>query len=167
MKTPRLPQRILLVCAAIAAMSSFAEASPYQAEVLQDTPYAYWRLGEADGATTAHDTANGNDGTISGTVTLGQPGATCDNDTAMTFGGGSIWFPGVTGLQDDFSVEFWMKLSYYSTNTLYAGSENLWGQWLQHSSSAGAVYVGTTASGIGGGRFTITELPEGTQELNV
>lgn len=49
---------------------------------------SYWRLGEAAEATTAKDSKDGNDGTYTGTVTLGQPGLVVgDTDTAAQFDG--------------------------------------------------------------------------------
>ena len=50
---------------------------------------SYWRLGEREG-TTAEDSADGNDGTYTGGVTLGQPGLLKgDADTAAQFDGTS------------------------------------------------------------------------------
>jgi hypothetical protein len=49
---------------------------------------SYWRLGEAPGATTAADSKDGNAGTYTGGVTLGQPGLVVnDSDTAAQFDG--------------------------------------------------------------------------------
>jgi hypothetical protein len=84
--------------------------------VLTDGPRAYWRLGEAGGATAADETGTAA-GTYSGGTLLGAPGAILsDTDTAVRLDGvddlvtmgdptdGSLDFG--TG---DFSVEAWLK----------------------------------------------------------
>jgi hypothetical protein len=58
----------------------------YAHAVLSDTAVAFWRLDEATG-TTAADRAGTNDGAVSGGVTLGEPGALSDGNTAMRFDG--------------------------------------------------------------------------------
>ncbi len=51
-------------------------------------PEGYWRLGESSGPTAADASGYGLDGTYTGAVTLGQPGALLgDPDTAAGFGG--------------------------------------------------------------------------------
>src|SRR5205085_3328832 len=42
----------------------------YAGTVLSDSPLSYWRLGETNGSTIAHDYWNGNDGTYTTNVTL-------------------------------------------------------------------------------------------------
>lgn len=61
-------------------------AGSYPARVVADGAVAYWRLGETSG-TTAVDAIGGANGTISGGVTLAQPGALADGDKAMAFNG--------------------------------------------------------------------------------
>lgn len=58
----------------------------YSDQVIRDGAIAYWRLDETSGII-AKDSIGGNDGTISGGVTLGQPGALADSSTAMRFNG--------------------------------------------------------------------------------
>jgi hypothetical protein len=59
----------------------------FAAEVLADGPIGYWRLGEAPGSANAADASgNGNNGTNSSGVTLGQPGFN-GGDTAALFNG--------------------------------------------------------------------------------
>ena len=88
--------------------------SMYATTVEGDHPVAYWRLDETSG-TTAHDaTGNGHDGTINGGVTLGQPGATNDGDTAMSFDGssGDITVSNLTGIpsgNQSYTLEAWVK----------------------------------------------------------
>lgn len=59
----------------------------YAQQVLADAPVGYWRLGEASGTVAADASGNAHPGTITGGVTLGQPGAIADGDTAMGFNG--------------------------------------------------------------------------------
>lgn len=60
----------------------------YPGAILGDSPAAYWRLGEAPGATSGADTTgHGNTVTYQGPVTLGAAGAiTGDPNTAVQFG---------------------------------------------------------------------------------
>jgi Concanavalin A-like lectin/glucanases superfamily len=59
----------------------------FATEVLADGPIGYWRLGEATGTSSAADASgNGNGGTYSGGITLGQPGFH-GGDTAALFDG--------------------------------------------------------------------------------
>ena len=70
----------------------------YRDRVLRDGAVGYWRLGEASGAT-AYDLAPvPHNGTYAGGVTLGQPGAIADGDTAALFDGtsGVVQIPSLT-----------------------------------------------------------------------
>jgi hypothetical protein len=58
----------------------------YSNRVIADGASYYWRLGESSGLT-AVAAVGGANGTISGGVTLGQPGAIADGSTAMLFDG--------------------------------------------------------------------------------
>ncbi|MDQ6739827.1 MAG: fibronectin type III domain-containing protein, partial [Actinomycetota bacterium] len=62
-------------------------AGNYSSVALSDSPNAYWRLGEAPGATAATDaTGHGNSLTVQGAPALGAPGAvTGDSNTAAQF----------------------------------------------------------------------------------
>ncbi len=63
------------------AITDFAD------EVLADGPIGFWRLGEARGSVAVADASgNGNNGTCSGGVTLGQPGLR-GGDTAALYDG--------------------------------------------------------------------------------
>jgi hypothetical protein len=81
--------------AALAAFKAVAPSgggsSPYAAAVIADGASHYWRLGEPSGTVAADSIAGGANapGTISGGVTLGQPGPLADGATAMTFDGTS------------------------------------------------------------------------------
>jgi hypothetical protein len=87
-------------------------AGSYPAQVVADGAVAYWRLGETSG-TTAVDVISGNNGTISGGVTLNQPGALADGDKAMLFdGSGVISIPPGTFLAigtGPVTLECWFK----------------------------------------------------------
>ena len=88
--------------------------SAYAERVIADGAVAYWRLGETSG-TTAVDSVGGKNGTISGGVTLGQPGPLADGDRAMRFanptgqvrvaasGAYQAWGTGPA------TIEFWMN----------------------------------------------------------
>ncbi len=161
MTSAKLTRCVTILGLAVAAMSSSAGAAFYDTAVLLDTPMAYWRLDETTGSTTVEDSSgNNHQGTISPTVTLEQAGATRDNNTSVRFVNGKIVFPTVTGLRENFSVEFWMNLTAHTSNSLRSPGD--WGEWIQHSSGAGALYVGIGVTD----RFTPTDLPNGTQELN-
>jgi len=89
--------------------------SAYSDQVIADGAIAYWRLNELSG-TTAVDSIGGFNGTISGGVTLGQPGAIVDGDKAMTFDGstgkivtGNVVFPAA------YTVEGWINTTAMST----------------------------------------------------
>lgn len=88
-------------------------AGSYPAQVVADGAVAYWRLGETSG-TTASDSIGTAHGTISGGVTLGQPGALADGNKAMRFNGttGGVLAP--TGAYQTFgtgpmTLECWCR----------------------------------------------------------
>ena len=89
--------------------------SAYQDVVLADSPAAYWRLGEAQGATTAADAASSPDaGTYTNTPSLGQSGPLSgDPDRAVRFDGAGAFVdvPDATKLKPSsaVSVEAWVK----------------------------------------------------------
>jgi hypothetical protein len=83
---------------AVAAPVGFAD------EVLADSPFAYWRFGEAAGATTAIDSSgNGHHGAYSGGVAPGQ-GGLFGGDGGALFGGvdGRVSVPNAAQLGPDF-----------------------------------------------------------------
>jgi Concanavalin A-like lectin/glucanases superfamily len=84
-------------------------SSSYPSLVIADGAVAYWRLGETSG-TTANDSIGTAHGTISGGVTLNQPGALADGDQAMAFNGvdGHVESPAVL-LPVTCAVECWLK----------------------------------------------------------
>lgn len=84
--------------------------SAYSDKVIADGASNYWRLNEPSG-TSAVDVVGAKNGTISGGVTLAQPGALVDGDTAMTFNGttGKIVTAAAVTLPVISSVEAWFK----------------------------------------------------------
>lgn len=77
----------------------------YSAAVLADSPVGYWRLASATATV-------GPNGTVNGTVTFGQAGATSDGDTAALFDNatGYIDLTDLSAAEDkDFTYECWFK----------------------------------------------------------
>jgi len=76
----------------------------------------YWRLGESSG-TNANDEVSTNDGTYTGTPTLGATGALSgDTDTAVTFASASSQYVNIpdvaaVDLGDVFSLEAWINVT--------------------------------------------------------
>ncbi len=85
--------------------------SAYSDKVIADGATAYWRLGETAGLV-ANDSKGTKHGTISGGVTLAQPGALADGNQCMTFNGttGKIVMPAVA-MVPPVTLELWFKLS--------------------------------------------------------
>lgn len=85
---PLIPERRICSLAPTMLRAASGGKRTYQSVILADSPAAYWRLGEAAGATTAVDLVAGANGTYQGTPTLAQPGLiTGDPDTSVAFGG--------------------------------------------------------------------------------
>ncbi|MBK7582965.1 MAG: LamG domain-containing protein [Myxococcales bacterium] len=83
----------------------------YGKAVLADGPVAYYRLDEAVGSPGVADSSgNGNDGTLSGKVVLGAPGAIAGNGAASFDGVSSINLGDKFGFagQVEMSVEAWI-----------------------------------------------------------
>ena len=81
----------------------------YTSLIMNDNPMAYWRLDETN-STIAVDSAGGNNGTYSGTLTQGVGGAVPGiADFCVHFGGGVVKVPYTPVLNPNgpFSVEFW------------------------------------------------------------
>lgn len=95
----------------------------YRDQVIADGAVAYWRLGEA-GGTIAIDSVGFAHGTISGGVTLNQPGALADGNTAMLFNGttGRIIVPNGAYAAfgtAPFSIELWFKATNFDTRYIF------------------------------------------------
>lgn len=85
-------------------------ANDYRNKVIADGAVAYWRLGEASG-TVARSEIGSFDGTISGGVTLAQPGALADGNKAMAFNGttGKIVTAANVTIPVTSTIEAWIK----------------------------------------------------------
>jgi hypothetical protein len=103
-----------------------AAVTPYDDEVLADTPRGYWRLGETTGTIAADASPNGNTGSYRSGVTLGAAGALGgDTDTAARFDGVEdrvTMADPASGIFDfgtgDFTVEAWIKTSVHGDRTV-------------------------------------------------
>jgi hypothetical protein len=100
--------------AVLAAVAGAALALPtpavasYADSVLADAPLTYLRLGEAPGASVAHDASpNHRDGAYVGAVTLGGPGPFTDAGTAMTLAKSGSLTANVSATSG--SVELWVN----------------------------------------------------------
>lgn len=101
---------------AASAVSAGGGGSTYATEVLADSPFAYWRLGEASG-TTAVDEQGGHDGTYAGSPTFGAT-ALVKGDDATTFDGsddrvdvGTLGTFGSQASTNGFTIELWLRWS--------------------------------------------------------
>ncbi len=87
--------------------------------VIKGTPglLDYWRLGERTGTTFA-DSVGANNATMTGTVTLGSPGAipTDPNSSATFPGGGGANAPVDLSGTSQVTLEFWLNWSAYQNN---------------------------------------------------
>jgi hypothetical protein len=101
----------LVVASAIVGgilLNASAAMASYMATVLADSPTAYYRLGESSGTTMTDASGNSNNGTYSGSPTLGTTGAVA-GDTAVSFNGSQrgitpfLFNPSATS----WSLEFW------------------------------------------------------------
>jgi hypothetical protein len=135
----------------------------YAEVVLSDAAVAYWRLGETIGPAAA-DSAGHNPGTLIGGVTVGQPGALIDGNTAMLFDGSSGYVQAANPaapLAGDLTIEMWINVSLATRQTLISksylnefeltletsGHLNFYqgngSTWQNGASIAGAVIAGT------------------------
>lgn len=96
-------------------------AAAYAAEVMADSPVAYWRLGEASG-TTAEDETGSHNGTYAGSPTLGATGIFA-GDSAAGFNG-STQYVSKTGISISpvfpMTIEAWIKKSSFTRSEVIA-----------------------------------------------
>lgn len=95
----------------------------------------YWRLGESSGTTACDSTANQDNGSYLGGVTLGVPGAIAgDPDTAASFDGssGQVSVPSASSLNvgDDFTIEAWVKRGASKTESNEVIASKQEGAWV-------------------------------------
>lgn len=83
----------------------------YATEVAADSPYLWWRLGEASGTTAADTSGNGRTGTYNGSPTLGATGLVAGGDTAVQFDGTNDYVisAGLSTAVSAFTVEAWFS----------------------------------------------------------
>jgi hypothetical protein len=109
----------------------------YRAAVLEDSPVAYWRLGEPNGAATAIDEKGAYNGTYVGSPQGGVAGALADN-TAITIDADAEYIQAPAGVgnitSESITVEFWIKPA----------------RLLSTSSATGMIPISRGASGVGG-----------------
>ena len=103
----------------------------YQSTVLSDNPMAYWRLGEASGATQAVDTSgNGYTATYNSGVSFGAPGAVVnDTNTAISSNGTGKITPPAFSTVTNFTIEGWTYLTDPSWNSASNYNNALYGRW--------------------------------------
>lgn len=106
----------------------------YRDLVWADGASHYWQLNEPRG-TLAVDQIGGANGTISGGVTLNQPGALADGDKAMTFNGttGKIASAATVSVPTNATIEGWIKTTITAPQPFFSN---------RPSGSGGTVYVG-------------------------
>jgi DNA-binding beta-propeller fold protein YncE len=120
---------------ALAAVACSPRQSSYSGAV-SSTPglVGYWRLGESSGTVACDFTANHDNGTYLGGVTLGTPGAISgDPDTALTLNGttGQVSVPSASSLNvgDNFTIEAWVKRGASKTGSNEVIASKQEGSW--------------------------------------
>lgn len=78
---------LTLLLGLIAVTTVNGGTAEYQAEVLADNPFLFYRLGENSGTVADDLSGNMHDGTYTASPTLGVPGVGTSSDTAVTFDG--------------------------------------------------------------------------------
>jgi len=135
------------------------QCTPYRDVVLADAPAAYWRLGEAQGASTAVDQASSPDnGTYTNTPTLGQWGPLSgDPDRAARFDGAGSFVdvPDASKLKPAtaFSVEAWVKTT--ASNGVIVDKPYSAGSSVSYSLSV-ALGKAKAAVNLAGGAYSVS-----------
>lgn len=97
------------VIAAHYAAAGGGGPSGYAAEVLADSPLAYWPLSETSGSTFADLSGNSKTLTAAGSPTVGATGPFV-GEYAVTLNGSSQYLDSNQGINhSDFTIEFWWK----------------------------------------------------------
>jgi hypothetical protein len=123
-----LPTTILL-----SVLACNPACADYASEVLADNPIAYYRFEETSGSTAFDTTANGNDGTYTNGVALGQPGAP-GLGRAARFDGINDYVQTARTVSTDFTLELWIN----TTASSLSGSQSYEGNGLVWSDVGGA-----------------------------
>jgi hypothetical protein len=138
------------------ANSAPVDVRTFAAPAASPTPVAKWRLGE-DSGTQANDSSGTNHGTYNAGVTLGEPGAGTDGNTAAKFDGTS----GEMRVNDSatlkpstaVSVEAWFKPSRINTHQNIVRKDN---SYLLKMTPAGEISFGVwTSSGVSGAKAAL------------
>src|SRR5581483_8601372 len=135
------------------------QCTPYRDVVLADAPAAYWRLGEAQGASTAVDQASSPDnGTYTNTPTLGQWGPLSgDPDRAARCDGAGSFVdvPDASKLKPAtaFSVEAWVKTT--ASNGVMVDKPYSAGSSVSYSLSV-ALGKAKAAVNLAGGAYSVS-----------
>ncbi|OAH14145.1 LamG-like jellyroll fold domain-containing protein [Streptomyces jeddahensis] len=128
----------------LAAPTVSGSSQTYRGAVLGAAPSAYFRLGEAAGASTAVDEVRGGSGTYNG-VTLGVSGPFSDQKAA-SFGGSSSSVTLPSGLvpgSGNESVSMWFKTS-TANGVLFSASHDPLSSGTTPTSYTPVLYVGST-----------------------
>lgn len=90
----------------------------YDAVVISDSPAGFWPLNESSGTTAFDQSGNGNNGTYTGSFSLGQTSILpTDTETCVNFTGGQMAVPDAAPLRlgaGDFSVEVWFDAANFT-----------------------------------------------------
>ena len=126
------------------AVTSSAPVSGYRETVMADAPRAYWRLGEASGATAADQVSAAGAGTYLGGPTLGQAGIVpTAQSTAVTLDGAddAVRVDDSAALDpaDALAIETWVKPTSLPTGTASATLARKDLQYLLRLGSGGKV----------------------------
>jgi RHS repeat-associated protein len=127
------------------AHTAAADGSAYKNAVLADSPYAYLPLDETAGTTASDISGNGNNGTYTGSMTLGGAGPFGSSSKAATFGGtgqyvalGSALVPA----GGDWTVEAWVN----GSGDGFGNGDPVWSQYFNSSSNRTIGYACSTGS---------------------
>ena len=114
MKMKSITKTILPLAAiaslALIATSASAATLTYRNLILGDNPLVYYEFDESSGTTALNSATSGAtyDGTLNGTITLGQT-SVAHGGSAYDFGGGRVTFGATLGALTEWSVEAWMN----------------------------------------------------------
>ncbi|WKX09807.1 LamG-like jellyroll fold domain-containing protein [Streptomyces sp. NL15-2K] len=131
---------------------TYATGNHYRTTVLDADPYAYWRLGEASGATVAKDTVDSSQGRYNGlyhNVTLGSSSVLAGStQTTATFNGSTSYveMPSAPGATPSYmTVSLWFKTTTAGGVLFYYGDKPLSDADPVNNTTKNtpAVYVGT------------------------
>jgi hypothetical protein len=102
----------------------YSASASYRNTVIADSPTLYWRLNELSGTSVADQTTNGNNGTISGGVTLNQTSLIVGSDPAFVFNGstGLLYTTNSWSNPQTFTIECWFKSTSGSVGGLICAS---------------------------------------------